>query len=64
MGLFDVDEQKLQVMYHRAWIEANRGFVDSRKYLYLDDAIQVYVSQHGCSYDEALLIAKNGISSL
>jgi hypothetical protein len=61
MGLFDVDKQKLQAVYHRAWLEANRGFVDPRKYLYLDDAIQVYVSKHGCSYDEALLIAKNGI---
>lgn len=60
MGLFDVDENKLQALYHRAWLEANRGFVDPRKYLYLDDAIQVYVMQRGCSYDEALLIAKRG----
>ena len=60
MGLFDIDENKLQALYHRAWIEANRVFVDSRKYLYLDDAIQVYVTQHGCSYDEALFIAKRG----
>ena len=60
MGLFDVDDDKLRAFYHRAWLEANRGFVDSRKYLYLDKAIFVYAREHGCSYDEALIFAKTG----
>lgn len=60
MGLFDVDEEKLQGFYHRAWLEANRGFVDPRKYPYLDKAIYMYAREHGCSYDDALIIAKTG----
>lgn len=60
MGLFDVDEQNLQSLYHRAWIEANRGFVNPRKYPYLDRALIVYAREHGCTYDDALLLAKTG----
>lgn len=56
MGLFDVDEEKLQGFYHRAWLEANRGFVDPRKYPYLDKAIYMYAREHGCSYDDALIL--------
>lgn len=62
MGLFDVDEQNLQSLYHRAWIEANRGFVNPRKYPYLDRALIVYAREHGCTYDDALLLAKTGKS--
>ena len=29
MGLFDVTDEKLQAIYHKAWIECNRVFVDS-----------------------------------
>ena len=60
MGLLDVDEEKLQAFYHRAWIEANFGFVDPRKYPYLDKALYVYAKEHNCSYDEALILAKTG----
>ncbi len=60
MGLFDVDERKLQMFYHRAWLQANRGFVDTRKFPYLDRALVLYAREHGCSYDEALILAKTG----
>ena len=60
MGLFDVTDEKLQAFYHRAWLEANRGFVDPRKYPYLDKAIFIYAKEHNCSYDEALILAKTG----
>ena len=45
MGLFDITDERLQAFYHRAWIEANRGFVDTRKYPY--QALFVYAKEHG-----------------
>ncbi len=60
MGLFDVTDEKLQAFYHRAWLECNRGFVDPRKYPYLDKAIFIYAKEHDCTYDEALIFAKTG----
>ncbi len=60
MGLFDMDDDKLKAFYHRVWLEANRGFVDPRKYPYLDKAIYIYAKEHECSYDEALIFAKTG----
>lgn len=60
MGIFDIDDAKLQAFYHRAWLEANWGFVDPRKYPYLDKALYVYAKEHECSYDEALIFAKTG----
>ncbi|MCR4642660.1 MAG: hypothetical protein K5697_11600 [Lachnospiraceae bacterium] len=42
------------------WLEANRGFVDTRKYPYLDKAIYIYAREHNCSYDDALIFAKTG----
>lgn len=46
MGLFDIDEEKLQALYHRAFVESGYGFVDPRKYPYLDRALFVYASDH------------------
>ncbi len=64
MGLFEtifsVDDTKLQAFYHRAWLEANRGYVDPRKYPYLDKAIYIYAREHECTYDGAYLFAKTG----
>ncbi len=60
MGLFDVTDEKLQAFYHRAWLECDRGFVDPRKYPYLDKALFVYAKEHNCTYDEALILAKTG----
>ena len=60
MGLFDVDDDKLRGFYHRALLEADRGFVDTRKYPYLDKALFMYAKEHDCSYDEALIFAKTG----
>ena len=64
MGLIDailsVDDTKLQAFYHRALLEADRGFVDPRKYPYLDRAIFIYAKEHECTYDEALIFAKTG----
>lgn len=60
MGLFDIDDDKLQAFYHRSWLECNRGFVDPRKYSYLDHAIIQYARENDCSYDDALILAKTG----
>jgi len=60
MGLFDINDEKLKAFYHRAWLEANRGFVDPRKYPYLDHAIIQYARTYGCTYDQALILAKTG----
>lgn len=60
MGLFDVDEDKIKGFYHRAWLECNRGFVDPRKYPYLDRALIQFARENQCSYDEALILAKTG----
>ena len=60
MGMFDIDEAKLKAFYHRAWLEANRGYVDTRKYPYLDKALYIFAKENSCSYDEALILAKTG----
>lgn len=60
MGIFDVTEEKLKGLYHRAWLECGRGFVDPRKYPYLDKAFIQYAREHHCSYDDAWRIAKLG----
>lgn len=60
MGLFDVNDEKLQVLYHKAWLEANRGYVDFRKYPYLMNALELYVKENGCSLDQAIIVAKTG----
>ena len=60
MGLFEIDDEKLKALYHRAELEANRGFVDTRKYPYLDKALLIYAKEHDCSYDDALIFAKTG----
>lgn len=60
MGLFDLTDDKLQALYHRAWLECNRGFVNPRKYPYLDRALIRYAIENDCSYDDALIFAKTG----
>lgn len=60
MGLFDIDDDKLQGFYHRAWLECNRGFVDPHKYTYLEHAIIQYARENNCSFDEAFILAKTG----
>lgn len=60
MGLFDIDEDKIKALYHRAWLECNRGFVDPRKYHYLDKALFMFSRENNCSYDEAFILAKTG----
>ncbi len=58
--LFEVTDERLQALYHRAWLEENRGFVDTRKHPELDKAIFIYAREHNCSYDDALIFAKTG----
>ncbi len=60
MGLFDINDDKLRALYHRAWLEANRGFVDPRKFWYLDHAITQYARTFHCTYDQAWIFAKTG----
>ena len=59
-ALFEISDERLKAFYHRAWLEANRGFVDPRKYPYLDKAIYLYAREHECSYDDAFIFAKTG----
>ncbi len=59
-ALFEVTDERLQALYHRAWLDENRGFVDTRKHPDLDRAITIYAREHDCSYDDALIFAKTG----
>ena len=43
-----------------AWHEAGMGFVDPRKYPYLNKALIQYARENNCSFDEAWRIAKVG----
>ena len=63
MGIFDVDEKKLQILYHRAWNESGHGAVNTRAYPYLDKALTQFARENQCSYDEALILAKTGKKS-
>jgi len=60
MGLFEITDEKLQMFYHKAWLAANRGYVDPKRYPDLDRALYIYAEEHGCSYNEALVFAKTG----
>ena len=60
MGIFDIDDDKLRGFYHRAWNESGRGYVDPRKYDYLERAIIQYARVKGCSFDDAWVFAKTG----
>ncbi len=59
-ALFEITDERLQALYHRAWLDVNRGFVDPRKHPDLDRAIIIYAREHNCSYDDALIFAKTG----
>ena len=60
MGILDYDEERIKGLYHRAWLEAGRGLVDTRKYPYLDKALYMFARENDCSYDDALILAKTG----
>lgn len=60
-ALFSVSDSQLQALYNRAWIEADRGFVDPYDYPYLDRAIYIYAREHDCTYDDAYVFAKTGM---
>ena len=60
MGFFDFDEDKIKALYHRAWLECNRGHVNPREYPYLDKALCMFARENNCSYDDALILAKTG----
>ena len=51
--MFEVNEEKIRDLYHRAWIESGMNQVNPRKYPYLDRALTAYARQNGCSYDQA-----------
>ena len=59
-ALFEVSDERLRALYHRAELEANRGYVEARKYPYLDHALIIYAREHNCSYDDAYILAKTG----
>ena len=48
-ALFEVTDERLKALYHRAWLEENRGLVDTRKHPELDKAIYLYARKHNCS---------------
>ena len=58
MGLFEITDEKLQMFYHKAWLAANRGYVDPKKYSDLDGVLVIYAKEHRWSYDEALMFVK------
>ena len=60
MGIFEIDDSKLQALYYRAWVESGRTHVNPRAYPYLNRALIQYARENGCSYDQALILAKTG----
>lgn len=46
MGLFDITDEKLQMFFHKAWIAANKGFVDPKRYPDLDRALYIYANDN------------------
>lgn len=59
-AMFGVNEEKIQALYHRAWLEANRGYVDPHKFPYLDRALLAFARENNCSYSDAFIFAKTG----
>ncbi len=60
MGIFGgTSKETIRAMYHRAWKEAKGGFVDPRRYPYLDKELRLYAKENNCSYDEAIKVAKS-----
>ena len=64
MGIFDTlfgsSDTRLIDAYERAYREANRGFVDPRRYPYLDRELATYAKENDCTYEEAFIFAKTG----
>ncbi len=60
MGLFEIDEERIKVLYKRAWYDCDRGFVHSRDYPELDHALIRFATEHNCTYDQAYVLAKTG----
>ena len=61
MGILGgASKERIQAMYHRAYVEAKGGFVDPRKYPYLDRELRLYAKENNCSYDDAVRISKQG----
>ena len=52
-------KETLKAMYHRARKEAGGGFIDPRRFTYLDKELRLYAKEHGCSYDEAVRGARS-----
>ncbi len=43
MGIFGgASKETIRAMYHRAWKEAKGGFVDPRRFPYLDKELRLY----------------------
>ena len=60
MGFLEVDDTKIRALYQRAWVESGHGFVNPRKYPYLDRVLSMYARKNGCTYDDAYIFAKTG----
>ena len=60
MGIFDIDEDRIKALYKKASYECDRGFVNSRDFPELDDALIQFATENDCTYDEAYILAKTG----
>ncbi len=64
MGLLDVlfgmDDDRLRMIYDKAVIDANGDVSKAERSAEVDQALCMYVDQHNCSYDEALILAATG----
>ncbi|MCR4648864.1 MAG: hypothetical protein K5776_07275 [Lachnospiraceae bacterium] len=58
--LFGTNDVRLRDAYNRAWWEADRGYVNPRKYSYLDRELRAYAQDNNITYEEAFLFAKTG----
>ena len=54
------EDEVVKAAYKRAWLNADRGFVNPRDYPELNRAVQAYAIRNNCSYDEAFIFAKTG----
>lgn len=49
---------KITSFLSKSMVEANRGFVDPRKYPYLNHAIIQYARTYNCTNNQTLILAK------
>lgn len=58
--LFGMDDDKLKMTYHKAVMDAKGDVSKAEKNPDVEQAVEMYVRQHGCSYTDAMILAATG----